>query len=308
MLCVGLWDIRARQLDSNLRPSVSWHVSTAPTARSPSPALYGRCGCYLSGCTHCEVTRYVPQHEHNAACFALVRRHEATANVRYRIIVKVRPDLAFIRPMPPLQHILQSLAAPPGAAICTIGRLFEPTMLRGGRPLDDKFAIMPRAVAEYYFNATAPFHSCAVESENSPWCLPMEKGGNGEQGGKGERGGKGGKGGHSKGGHTGGRYTKGSYLKGSYLQGVHSKGRYSHGGYTNGDGRQLSIQSDKWRPPYTQPLSRPRLGQLTHSPYWATPQCVFTRHLLSRLPDLHLASGCLEGPEGASFPRLVRPA
>jgi hypothetical protein len=34
------------------------------------------CGCYLPHCTHCEVSTYVPMHEHNRRCFAMLARHE----------------------------------------------------------------------------------------------------------------------------------------------------------------------------------------------------------------------------------------
>jgi len=34
------------------------------------------CGCYTAGCETCEVAAYIPMHEHNARCLAMVVRHE----------------------------------------------------------------------------------------------------------------------------------------------------------------------------------------------------------------------------------------
>ena len=30
-----------------------------------------KCGCYLPHCTHCDMSTYVPMHEHNRRCFAI---------------------------------------------------------------------------------------------------------------------------------------------------------------------------------------------------------------------------------------------
>ena len=34
------------------------------------------CGCYMPMCTHCEVAKYMPMHEHNARCLAMITSHE----------------------------------------------------------------------------------------------------------------------------------------------------------------------------------------------------------------------------------------
>lgn len=36
-----------------------------------------KCGCYINGCTHCEVAAYIPMHDHNSRCLAMIARHEA---------------------------------------------------------------------------------------------------------------------------------------------------------------------------------------------------------------------------------------
>jgi hypothetical protein len=35
------------------------------------------CGCYINGCTHCEVAAYIPMHDHNSRCLTMIARHEA---------------------------------------------------------------------------------------------------------------------------------------------------------------------------------------------------------------------------------------
>jgi|TARA_B100000513_G_C11886936_1_gene181068 hypothetical protein len=47
------------------------------------------CGCYLPECTHCEVSRYIPMHEHNRRCLALIAGHEARRGRRYEFVIKL---------------------------------------------------------------------------------------------------------------------------------------------------------------------------------------------------------------------------
>tara|TARA_B100000524_G_scaffold92101_1_gene43336 strand:- start:2852 stop:3571 length:720 start_codon:yes stop_codon:yes gene_type:complete len=63
------------------------------------------CGCYLPECTHCEVSRYIPMHEHNRRCLALIAGHEARRGRRYEFVIKLRPDLELRHPIPHLSRL-----------------------------------------------------------------------------------------------------------------------------------------------------------------------------------------------------------
>ena len=105
--------------------------------------------------------RYVPQHAHNAACFQLVLAYEQQQRIRYDYFLKVRPDLSFFKPFPPVGELQQLMsAAGRDQAICTVGKYGGP--LAGDKPLDDKFGMMGRRVALAYFNATV--RRCPVMS------------------------------------------------------------------------------------------------------------------------------------------------
>lgn len=254
------------------------------------------CGCYLRECTHCVVSQYVPQHLHTTRCLEMIAAAEASRGRRYDVVIKTRPDLNVTRPIGPYSELLEALRVPPDhAARGAAAARAPPTlcMQGGGAPIgqpapfatqpltmDDKFALMPRRVATVYMNATAAFQVCQERRTNVALC----------------------------GGDAGGR---GRYLIKS--AGSKAKVRMHRGGPADGNhgtaiGRSLA--------PLSKPWSKSSLvvkrhhassgGSRPPPPYWATPQCVLRRHLLSALPELHTVD-CLRRP-GEPVPlRLVRP-
>ena len=53
---------------------------------------------------------------------------------------------------------------------------------------------------------------------------------------------------------------------------------------------------------------RALLAASQHTPYWATPQCVLKRHLLSHLPDVRMVDCLREAGQRGPVMRLVRPS
>lgn len=99
---------------------------------------------------HCD--RYVPQHAHNAACLQLALDYEQQQRFQYDYFVKARPDLSFSKPLPTISVLNRRLRTTGSSSICLSGQ--SDGQLAGGKPVDDKFALMPRDVALVYLNAT----------------------------------------------------------------------------------------------------------------------------------------------------------
>lgn len=110
-----------------------------------------KCGCYLPHCTHCEMAQYTPMHDHNRRCLQLVLAHEARRGRPYEFVLKVRPDLRLPSPLPSLARLAAALprAVP---SLCVNGAPPE-AALQLGLPLDDKWAIMRRPIADVYMHS-----------------------------------------------------------------------------------------------------------------------------------------------------------
>jgi len=108
---------------------------------------------------------------------------------------------------------------------------------------------MGRHVAHVYFNASAAFTSCATQAANGPLCLPLPP-----------------------------RPADGSA---GLPKGAPPSGKGVVGTFGRRGRKRLLLQGPPGRPqvPSAYPL---------HSPYWATPQCVLTRHMLAALPNLEV--------------------
>lgn len=278
-----------------LRPIASRLVSYSPPPARPATCVLasqggGRvceardcgtfgCGCYVPGCAQCVTTQYLPQHRHARECLRLVEEHEAARGAPYELIVKLRPDLNVSSPLPSYHELMRVVAPTDGSppALCAMG---------GGAPLgtplplaelpltmDDKFGIMPRSVATVYMNATAAFERCQSRVTNEAQC--------------------------------GGRIE---------AHGVPAT-RLAKARVGFKRPRRLLLDSEQRqlpRPPlaFKHKYKRAGTGRLmdASAPYWATPQCVLKRHLLSELPHLQMVD-CLRRPgeRGPRVLRLVRP-
>ena len=247
------------------------------------------CGCYLPSCTHCAVGQYVPQHEHTRHCLEMIEEVEARRGRRYELVVKIRPDLNVTRPVRGLNELAAELLgsssgagrAPhsPPPVLCAQG---------GGAPvgdaeplaslpltLDDKFALMTRDVASVYMNATHAFGTCQSRRANTLTC-------------GGDRGG------------GGGMAGKGELLLGKRrsMQALHTLHSNARGGGIARGGASLRSKGSR--------LTKGDAGGGGHSPYWATPQCVLKRHLISSLPEMRMVD-CLRKPGERPLLRLIRP-
>ena len=154
--------------------------------------------------------------------------------------------------------------------------------------LDDKFALLPRALASVYMNATRIFDSCQARERNAPDCGGGRAGGADRMlaAGKVGRAGKAG---------AGGKVAK-HQRKLHMLNGR----RLSDGGGGRGVPRSKTISKAKM------------IAAKSHSgsgrpppPYWATPQCVLKRHLLATVADVHMVD-CLRREGEPALLRLIR--
>ena len=146
--------------------------------------------------------------------------------------------------------------------------------LAGGKPLDDKFGLMARRVAEVYFNSTAAFYSCALQRINGPSCLPLMTT----------------------------SIPAPSFKPSFKVAALAAKGLARARALA---GKEKLMGGGLGKAAALPPRQGRRSLQQApgHSPYWATPQCVLTRHMLARLPDLEVVACTAE-----SMPiRLARP-
>ena len=243
------------------------------------------CGCYLPGCTHCVTSQYLPQHLHASECLRLIAAHEAARGVPYELVVKIRPDLNVTRPMPSLEVLRRTLTPVDGPpALCYQGGGAVPgeahPLAQLPLTMDDKFAAMPRAVADVYMNATSSFARCQLQQENAALCGGAKamvtaslKGRSGEK-----------------------------LLAHKMRVGRRALERRASENVPSRAHGFASKQSSRDRP-------RDRQGKANvaiQTPYWATPQCVLKRHLLATLPGLH-AVDCTRQLGQRPLLRLVRP-
>ena len=98
-----------------------------------------------------------------AACFSLVESAETVANYspskrrRYDWIIRMRPDLAWVGSLAPLDSFRRD-------------RVFLPVHFW---PVGDMFALVPRQLARTYFRAIDSFYTCKTMcAEISTWYLP----------------------------------------------------------------------------------------------------------------------------------------
>ena len=252
------------------------------------------CGCYLPSCTHCVTTTYTPQHLHTSECLQMINANELKRNKKYDLIIKIRPDMNVTKPMPSSQqfaNILLPNQQPFPPYLCTqAAPRGEPERLTDlPLTMDDKFAMMPRAVASVYMNATSAFAACQSRATNLIDCGDKGMGGKGAavkamKGGLGMKGGKG----MSKGGMYKVGGLKARLPPDVMLQRSKEKARLK--------GRRLLEEV----------IEEGRRLQMRHQPYWATPQCVLKRHLLAGLgPELRMIN-CMAALNGPLL-RLVRP-
>ena len=134
------------------------------------------CGCYVNGCTHCVATQYIPQHEHAHECLRMVASAESRLHGgrRYDAIIRIRPDLNVTRPirLDAARRLLGAGAPPTFCALGMRSAAGEPSvpLAEQALTLDDKFAILPRHVADVYMNATSAFRRCTTRVANMALC------------------------------------------------------------------------------------------------------------------------------------------
>ena len=230
------------------------------------------CGCYVPGCALCDVSTYLPQHTHNQRCLRLVEEHEARRGAAYSWLIKMRPDLLVPQPVPPLRELTAPLGTGP-PTLCLLAGDREPS--RPTMPVDDKFALMPRALARFYLNATAAFDGCYARNTTASLCTVARKG-------------KGPPLGKDKAGAPLGK-TRRLFARRQQQQQQQRPPR--------GQQPQLGARYGRGSRSMASAMATPG-----HSPYWATPQCILTHYLVTHVPDLQTVR-CLP-PPGI---RLTRP-
>lgn len=147
--------------------------------------------------------------------------------------------------------------------------------------MDDKFALMPRAVAAVYMNATGAFGRCQARETNDAVC------------------------GAGAAGSSGG----GPFAMKSKAAMMRSGGGLKTRRALRGDaGRQLSQAAKLSKLDKLSALARSGGGMARQKmpPYWATPQCVLKRHLITNLPEVRMGD-CLRAEGQPAALRLVRP-
>ena len=248
------------------------------------------CGCYTSDCTHCVTTQYLPMHTHNAECLRLVAAHEAARGAPYELVIKLRPDMNITRPFPTLDELFQRTSRPEAPpALCTVGGGSSPDdqtpLAQLPLTMDDKFALMPRRVAAVYMNASRAFRECQAREVNALDC--------GDGGRMGLPAGK----------------PMGKPMRGLLLAKGQMAGPGARGNTAAGPGKAAAFKGARTKMMRKRALSsRSGAERPSHSPYWATPQCILKRHLIRALPDLRMFD-CLRvegGPRGPPV-RLIRP-
>ena len=115
--------------------------------------------CHLSGnlATHRHLARWIPQWKKVSGGFQMLREYEAACGKVFENILRVRPDLLVLEPMPSLEHLqLQSreAAIPIGIA----------GMAEGG--LNDHIVILPRSAGpSAYFDLVNIYTQCNTSLE-----------------------------------------------------------------------------------------------------------------------------------------------
>ena len=57
------------------------------------------CGCYVPGCTHCDVSPYIPQHAHTKGCLEMIVEEERRRGRQYAL--RTPPSAVIATPSPP---------------------------------------------------------------------------------------------------------------------------------------------------------------------------------------------------------------
>ena len=287
-----------------MRPLVTSHASyvppTSPLAQCVSsgaaaaPADHMRvcaardcgsfsCGCYVPGCSMCAVGQYIPQHAHTKRCLEMIQRHEVRRGRRYEVVIKTRPDLNVTRQVRSYDEILAALAGggsgggvPAHAIVESQG--LPPTLCAqgGGAPPGEPepLASLPLTLDDKFGLMTREVAAVYMNATGAFSACQSR------------------------------RLNAPSCGDGGLLQARGGDAAAANLVRARPGGGSLKAKLSSSRHGLKRALAGAHFA--AHQPYWATPQCVLKRHLLTHLPDVRMVD-CLREPGQRPLLRLVRP-